>query len=75
VNTTALPSDQATPAMLDRRAVAQLLHCSTRHIDRLTKAGELPQPVYVGRLPRWSRRAIMDWIERGGCPSTRGAMP
>jgi excisionase family DNA binding protein len=64
------PPDQA--ALLDVRAVAALLDCSSRHVYRLADSGKMPPPVRIGALVRWPRRAIEDWI-RGGCrPVRRG---
>jgi excisionase family DNA binding protein len=62
------------PALIDAKCVAQLLGCSSRHVVRLADAGELPPPVRVGRLVRWPRRVILDWIERG-CPVARRTKP
>ena len=54
------------PALLDVRAVARILNCSTRHVHRLRETGRMPAPVRVGVLVRWSRQTIQDWIA-GGC--------
>ncbi len=59
------------PAMLNVQAVADLLNCSSRHIYRLADMGRMPRPVKLGALIRWSRTAIMDWIDQG-CPNSRG---
>ncbi len=53
--------------LLDKKALAELLGCSSRHIDRLTHSGRLPAPVKLGALVRWSRKTITDWVE-AGCP-------
>lgn len=71
---TALPPEQAAPALLDKRAVAALLDCSPRHVDRLADAGRMPAPVRIGALVRWRHAEILDWIA-AGCPSTRRATP
>jgi predicted DNA-binding transcriptional regulator AlpA len=52
--------------LLDRRALAALLKCSPRHVDRMRKGQLIPQPVKLGTLPRWSRQEIDAWIA-GGC--------
>jgi excisionase family DNA binding protein len=71
VTTPILPDDPAAlPALLDVRAVAQLLGCSPRHVYRLADAGKTPPPVRLGALVRWPRAAIKDWIA-AGCPSVR----
>jgi excisionase family DNA binding protein len=56
------------PALLDVRAVAQLLNCSQRHVYRLADAERIPRPVKLGALVRWDRVDIEDWIAEG-CPS------
>jgi excisionase family DNA binding protein len=60
----------AQPALLDVRAVAQLLDCSVRHVYRLADAGRMPAPLKLGALVRWSRQAIEEWIA-GGCKPVR----
>src|SRR5262249_5650394 len=60
-------------ALLDVRAVAELLDCSTRHVYRLADAGLMPGPVRIGALVRWRRQELMDWIAKGCVPCrTRG---
>jgi len=69
-------SDKA--CLLDVKAVADLLSCSTRHVYRLADAGRCPKPVKLGSLVRWTQRTgdpqtgVLDWIE-AGCRSCRGA--
>lgn len=65
------PADASAAALLDVRAVAQLLDCSPRHVYRLADAGRMPPPVRIGALVRWSRQGITDWIA-AGCPPCRG---
>jgi excisionase family DNA binding protein len=54
-------------AMLDVREVAALLKCSARTVTRLEEAGEMPPAVRLGRLCRWNRAAIEQWIA-ANCP-------
>jgi len=58
--------------LLDRRTLAALLKCSPRHLDRMRKDGQIPQPVKLGALVRWRREEIDAWIS-GGCCSVNGA--
>jgi excisionase family DNA binding protein len=58
------------PVLLDVKAVAKLLTCSTRHVYRLCDAGRMPPPVPLGALVRWRRQEIEDWIA-GGCKPIR----
>lgn len=48
--------------LLDARGVAALLCCSAKTVTRLVAASELPAPIKLGRLARWSRRTIEEWI-------------
>jgi excisionase family DNA binding protein len=50
--------------------LAELLQCSTRHVWRQLDAGKLPAAIRVGRLVRWPRKLIEDWIA-DGCPPVR----
>jgi excisionase family DNA binding protein len=56
------------PALLDLREVAQLLHCSRRHVQRLAERRCMPNPVRLGTLVRWRRADIDYWIA-AGCPT------
>ncbi len=56
------------PSWRIRRAVAALLGCSTRHVERLEADRLIPPPFRVGRPIRWDRETIDRWID-GGCPA------
>jgi prophage regulatory protein len=58
------------PALLNVRAVAEMICCAPRTIYRLADAGQLPQPVRVGGLVRWRRADVNDWLA-AGCPVVR----
>ncbi len=63
------PADNsAPPALLDARATAALIGVSSRSVYRLADAGKMPRPVRLGRLVRWRRADLDDWIGRG-CPA------
>ena len=47
-----------------RGAVAVLLGMSASSVKRLAAAGEIPAPLRLGHLRRWSKAAIESWIER-----------
>ncbi len=71
--TVTLPPDPAVlPALLDVRAVAQLLDCSPRHVYRLSDGGRMPSPLKIGALVRWRRQDIDVWLA-GGCKPCRTA--
>jgi excisionase family DNA binding protein len=67
VNATVTPAVE--PAMIDAKGVARMLGCSSRHVARLAENGRLPSPVKIGRLVRWPRQTLLDWIS-AGCPAT-----
>ena len=51
------------------KGIAQTLKVSIRHVERMEAAGNLgPSPVRLGRVKRWIKSEILDWI-RAGCPS------
>jgi excisionase family DNA binding protein len=55
---------------MDVDAVAAMLNCSPRTVWRLADGGRMPTPVRIGRLVRWSRKALAAWID-AGCPVSR----
>lgn len=55
--------------MLSTGEVASVLKCSSRTVYRMLARGDIPEPVKIGGLRRWSSRCIEDWIAQG-CPST-----
>jgi excisionase family DNA binding protein len=57
-------------ALLDVKAVAAMLDCSTRHVHRLADAGRMSRPIKLGALVRWRRAEVLAWIA-DGCPSCR----
>jgi excisionase family DNA binding protein len=56
--------------LMDVDAVAAMLNCSPRTVWRLADGGKMPAPVHIGRLVRWSRKALTAWID-AGCPAAR----
>lgn len=53
--------------LLDVNAVAALIGASSRTVRRLADWGRMPRPVSLGRMIRWQRSVIEEWI-REGCP-------
>ncbi len=51
------------PELLDVRAVAEIFSCSQRFVIKMADQGVIPRPLKIGRLRRWSRRAIAQWAE------------
>ena len=60
--------DSSAADLLDVRAVAARLDCSTRHVYRLVELGKMPPPVKLGALVRWSAAELTEWIA-AGCPT------
>lgn len=70
MSSTHVSSAEPSAKLMDVRAVAEMLGCSTRHVYRLSDAGRMPAPVKLGALVRWSKSAIEEWVA-AGCPSCR----
>lgn len=64
------PVAEPAAALLDVRAVAALLDCSTPHVRRLADAGRMPRPLRLGSLLRWRKTDLESWIA-AGCPNCR----
>ena len=47
--------------------IAALVPCSTRHIRRLDSMRAIPGRYTLGRLVRWHRKLVEEWIA-DGCP-------
>lgn len=62
--------------LLDIRAVARLLGCSKRHIERMSQDGRMPSPKKLGVLVRFSRTELLAWIADGCKPiAPKGGPP
>lgn len=57
----AKPQAPVSP-VLTKDALAEMLSCSERQIEKLVTAGELPQPFFIGNSPRWMRTWIYDFL-------------
>ena len=55
------------PALLTKVQVAELLGCSSAHVERLRADGKMPLPVRVGTLLRWRAAELEKWVA-SGCP-------
>jgi excisionase family DNA binding protein len=58
------PSPFGSATLVDAREIAVFLGCSPKHVRRMAEKGQLPQPVKVGRLYRWSRQTIENWLDQ-----------
>ncbi len=50
------------PLLLSVKQVAELLALSSRTVWRLVSAGELPEPVRIGRAARWRMEDIEEFV-------------
>jgi predicted DNA-binding transcriptional regulator AlpA len=60
-------SAETKSEFLDVNAMAALIGASSRTVRRLADWGRMPRPVSLGRMIRWQRSVIEEWI-REGCP-------
>ena len=65
------PADPSA-TLLNVKAVAEKLGCSTRHVYRLTDSGKMPARIKLGSLVKWPLHEIDQWIANG-CPQCRRA--
>ena len=54
----------------DVNGIAELLGCSSRHVRRMADSGAMPRPIHLGRLVRWRKADVDQWLA-AGCPSCR----
>jgi len=77
-----MPSDTPTPQapailpeLLTTKQAAALCGCGERTFWRWSRCGIAPRPIKIGDgkqgAVRYSRRAIMEWLENG-CPRVDG---
>lgn len=58
---TSLPFDCST-TLVRAKEIAAFLGCSPKHVRKLADKGEFPKPVKAGRLLRWSRHSVEQWL-------------
>jgi excisionase family DNA binding protein len=63
-------SNRVEAQLLAVGQVAVMMSCSERSVWRLSDAGKMPAPVRIGRLVRWPRNKLQQWID-DGCPVVR----
>lgn len=56
---------ESLPLVLMLADLAELLRCSRRTVERLHRAGRLPEPLAIPGRPRWSRADVLLWIDSG----------
>ena len=70
-DTTTLDAAAVRPLLLDAREASMLCGVSLRSWHRLVSSGDVPQPVRIGhgRLVRWRRADLEDWVAGLGSES------
>jgi excisionase family DNA binding protein len=56
------PTPFGSATLVDAKELASFLGCSEKNVRRLTDKGQIPKAVKVGKLLRWSRQTIEDWL-------------
>ena len=64
---TTATGDGAAPLLLTGNEAAALLGVSRSVFYRWDARGDVPSPVRIGKLRRWSRLDLLRWVERR-CP-------
>lgn len=67
---TALPKSSLVESLADDRLfnadqLADFLHCSRRHVERMDAAGKLPIGIKLSKLKRWRSWEIRAWLDAG----------
>ena len=61
------PEPGSLPVLLTDAQVGDFLGMSRRTIRQMDTTGRLPQGLKLGRLRRWRRDELADWV-KSGCP-------
>ena len=61
-------STESEPLLVTAKQVAKLMQMSTRSLWRLRSAGEIPEPLRIGRSVRWRLNDVKNWIAAGCLP-------
>ena len=48
--------------LFTRKTLAETLGVTPAEVDRLRRLSEMPQPFFIGRLPRWRPETINEWL-------------
>lgn len=65
--------DEPATGLVDVDWLESFCRSSKRHIYRLVDSGRMPAPIKLGRLNRWRRTEIEQWIANGCKPVRSGA--
>lgn len=54
-------------SLLSISDIASILNVCQRTLERMIAGGEFPRSdLRIGKLPRWSRATVSEWIAKGG---------
>lgn len=70
--TATTPADPLTTGTYDVPDLAGLLKCSERHVRDLAAAGTIPGMIRFGRLVRFHKGIVHDWLTTQAKGVTRG---
>lgn len=56
------PSPFGQQTWVSAKDIADYLSTSPKHIRCLSRRGELPKPLRIGKLFRWRREAVEEWL-------------
>lgn len=63
----ATATSTAAPEFMTKKQVAELLQCSQRQVELMSKAGKIASPIYLSeRSPRWRRSELLASLGNGG---------
>lgn len=62
-----ISTNATEPLLLPVERVAELLGISKRTVWRKLSAGEIVEPLRIGKSVRWRRQDVESWVEQG-CP-------
>jgi predicted DNA-binding transcriptional regulator AlpA len=58
--------------LIDEKTVVALVLLSGRTLKRRIKEGRFPAPIVIGRMKRWPRAAIENWIATEAARASEG---
>lgn len=69
-------SDRSIPPpsslLIDERTVVALVLLSGRTLKRRIREGRFPPPIVIGRMKRWSRAVVENWIATEAARASEG---
>jgi len=62
------------PTVDETKRQARLLGVCEKTLQRMSRSGEMPPLIKIGRAVRWSYPALKAWVE-AGCPPVKNGQP